>query len=78
MTKQNGEVAVSDTTTVSTMKKEPGFFQPRKNFNETAFFIPQLYADTAGNYSFSFTIPEALTQWKWMSFAHTTEPCFRI
>ena len=45
----------------------------RKNFNETAFFFPQLYADTSGNYSFSFTMPEALTQWKWMSFAHTKD-----
>ncbi len=50
--------------------------QPRKNFNETAFFFPQLYADSAGNYSFSFTIPEALTQWKWMSFAHTKDLAF--
>jgi TonB-dependent SusC/RagA subfamily outer membrane receptor len=50
--------------------------KPRKNFNETAFFFPNLYADTAGNYTFSFTIPEALTQWKWLSFAHTKELAF--
>lgn len=45
----------------------------RKNFNETAFFYPQLNADTAGNYSFSFTMPDALTQWKWMTLAHTRD-----
>ena len=45
--------------------------QVRKNFNETAFFFPDLMTDTAGNVSFSFTIPEALTQWKMMTFAHT-------
>lgn len=45
--------------------------QIRSNFKETAFFIPQLYADSAGNYSFSFTMPDAVTQWKWQSFAHT-------
>ena len=50
--------------------------QPRKNFNETAFFFPQLYADTSGKYSFSFTMPEALTQWKWMSVAHTQDLAF--
>ncbi len=50
--------------------------QPRKNFNETAFFFPNLYADTSGNYSFSFTMPEALTQWKWQSLAHTKELAF--
>lgn len=48
----------------------------RKNFNETAFFFPQLYADTAGNYSFSFTMPDALTRWKWMSLAHTKDLSF--
>jgi uncharacterized protein YfaS (alpha-2-macroglobulin family) len=50
--------------------------QPRKNFSETAFFFPKLYADTAGNYTFSFTMPEALTQWKWLSFAHTKDLAF--
>ncbi len=48
----------------------------RKNFNETAFFFPNLYADTAGNYSFSFTMPDALTKWKWMSLAHTRDLAF--
>ena len=45
--------------------------QIRKNFNETAFFFPDLNTDADGNVSFSFTIPEALTQWKLMTFAHT-------
>ncbi len=43
----------------------------RKNFNETAFFFPELKTDSAGNVSFSFTTPEALTQWKLMTLAHT-------
>lgn len=54
-------------------EKETAQVQPRRNFNETAFFFPQLYADTSGKYSFSFTMPEALTQWKWMSIAHTKD-----
>ena len=45
--------------------------QIRKNFNETAFFFPDLKTDTEGNVEFSFTMPEALTQWKLMTFAHT-------
>jgi len=45
--------------------------QIRKNFNETAFFFPDLTTDAAGNVSFSFTMPEALTQWKLMTLAHT-------
>lgn len=48
-------------------------FSPRKNFNETAFFLPELKTDTAGNIAFSFTMPEALTQWKLMAFTHTRD-----
>jgi uncharacterized protein YfaS (alpha-2-macroglobulin family) len=43
----------------------------RKNFNETAFFFPSLTTDADGNITFSFTIPEALTQWKMMTLAHS-------
>lgn len=45
--------------------------QPRKNFNETAFFIPNVYANDSGKYEFSVTLPESLTQWNWLSLAHT-------
>ncbi|MEO5984675.1 MAG: alpha-2-macroglobulin family protein, partial [Ferruginibacter sp.] len=47
--------------------------QIRKNFNETAFFFPSLITDANGNVEFSFTIPEALTQWKFLSLAHTND-----
>ncbi|MFI1745333.1 alpha-2-macroglobulin family protein [Thalassobellus sediminis] len=43
----------------------------RKNLQETAFFFPQLKTDEEGNVSFSFTTPEALTQWKLQLLAHT-------
>ncbi|WP_447636081.1 alpha-2-macroglobulin family protein [Flavobacterium microcysteis] len=42
----------------------------RKNLSETAFFFPQLRTDDKGNLKFSFTSPEALTQWKLRLFAH--------
>ena len=45
--------------------------QVRKNLQETAFFFPQLKTDSEGNISFSFTTPEALTQWKLQLLAHT-------
>ncbi len=45
--------------------------QIRKNLQETAFFFPQLQTDAAGNLSFSFTTPEALTQWNLQLLAHT-------
>lgn len=47
--------------------------QVRKNFNETAFFFPDLKTDANGNIEFSFTMPEALTKWKLMTLAHTKD-----
>ncbi len=46
---------------------------PRKNLQETAFFFPQLATDADGNVKIKFTMPEALTEWKFMAFAHTKE-----
>jgi uncharacterized protein YfaS (alpha-2-macroglobulin family) len=45
--------------------------QIRKNLQETAFFFPHLQTDEKGNITFSFTSPEALTQWKLQLLAHT-------
>ncbi|WP_300910288.1 alpha-2-macroglobulin family protein [uncultured Bacteroides sp.] len=42
-----------------------------ENFAETAFFYPALRTDTCGVVTFSFTLPESLTEWKFMGFAHT-------
>ncbi|MEO5681139.1 MAG: alpha-2-macroglobulin family protein [Chitinophagaceae bacterium] len=53
-----------------------GQIQIRKNFNETAFFFPDLKTDTAGNIEFGFTIPEALTKWTFQALAHTKELAF--
>ncbi|HET9055784.1 MAG TPA: alpha-2-macroglobulin family protein [Chitinophagaceae bacterium] len=53
--------------------QNPSSIQIRKNFNETAFFLPDLKTDSAGNISFSFTIPEALTEWKFLGLAHTKD-----
>ncbi|HEY8970266.1 MAG TPA: alpha-2-macroglobulin family protein, partial [Puia sp.] len=50
--------------------------QIRKNFNETAFFFPDLHTDDSGSVSFSFTVPEALTRWKAMILAHTKDLAF--
>ncbi len=47
--------------------------QIRKNFNETAFFYPDLKTDEEGNVHFSFTSPEALTKWKVQLFGHTKD-----
>ena len=43
----------------------------RENFAETAFFLPCLVTDPKGNVDIQFTLPESLTEWKFMGFAHT-------
>ena len=45
-------------------------FTFRKNFNETALFLPDLKTDAEGTIEFSFTMPEALTSWKMMALAY--------
>jgi len=50
--------------------------QIRTNFNETAFFYPQLRTDANGNVKFSFTVPESLTRWNVNMLAHTADLYF--
>jgi hypothetical protein len=45
----------------------------RKNLHETAFFFPHLVANNDGEVRIEFTVPEALTKWKVMAFAHDKE-----
>ena len=42
----------------------------RKNLQETAFFFPQLISNSEGEVRIEFTMPEALTTWKFFGFAH--------
>src|SRR6185503_8506136 len=42
----------------------------RKNLNETAFFFPQLICDSNSVIKLQFTMPEALTKWRFFGFAH--------
>lgn len=78
-----GDVATMNDTAVTkpedldlredaTVIKEPEV-QIRKNFNETAFFYPHLMTNAQGEIIINFTIPEALTRWKMLGFAHTTD-----
>ena len=47
--------------------------QVRRDFRETAFFYPSLQTDREGNLVVKFTIPESLTKWKILGFAHTKD-----
>ena len=54
-------------------KNDLGNIKSRTNLNETAFFFPQLETNEAGEIVLKFTIPEALTKWKFMAMAHTKD-----
>ncbi len=45
----------------------------RKNLNETAFFYPELKTNENGEVAISFTVPDALTKWKFMGLAVTKD-----
>ena len=53
--------------------KEPAEPTLRENFNETAFFFPQLRTNKDGSATFSFVMPDALTRWRLMLLAYTKD-----
>lgn len=57
---------------VPKVEKQEGM-QIRRDFRETAFFIPSLVTDSAGNLDVKFTLPESLTKWKILGFAYTKQ-----
>lgn len=54
-------------------KQDLSGVQARTNLSETAFFFPQISANADGNFVLTFTMPEALTRWKMLAFAHTAD-----
>ncbi|MBR6121081.1 MAG: alpha-2-macroglobulin [Prevotella sp.] len=58
---------------ISDQKKSEPEVQMRENLQETAFFYPQLMADSTGRVSISFKLPESLTTWRFMGIAHTKD-----
>ncbi len=79
---KHGEVFDRQAVQETSVKKDNGSKQlpvsPRKNFNETAFFFPQLQTNEKGEVVLNFTIPESLTRWKFMSFAHSKDLSFGL
>ncbi|MCX7998437.1 MAG: hypothetical protein N3A69_05720, partial [Leptospiraceae bacterium] len=61
------------TETPSITKKDAADVPIRSNFQETAFFYPQLETDSEGNIIIKFQMPDTLTKWKFLSFAHTKD-----
>ncbi|MFZ4465156.1 MAG: alpha-2-macroglobulin family protein, partial [Bacteroidales bacterium] len=78
--RENDQIAKSESTLVQKANPEahktPKADQTpvlRSNFNETAFFFPQLKTRDDGSVQFSFQLPDALTRWRLMLLAHTRD-----
>ena len=55
------------------MPKEIQPAKIRKDFNETAFFYPDLRTNKNGDVSFTFTMPDALTRWNLKLLAYSKD-----
>ena len=51
----------------------PAVEPPRKNFAETALFLPFLHTNDNGEIEMEFTLPESLTRWKMLGVSHTQD-----
>lgn len=49
---------------------DPAQVTTRTNLQETAFFEPHLLTSANGTVRMTFTMPEALTKWRFLGFAH--------
>lgn len=74
----SADTVVFNASSITEPKQQESFdaVQVRKNFKETAFFFPDLRTDSSGAIEFSFTMPEALTKWKFQALAHTKDLAF--
>ncbi len=76
---QEEEEAIADSVVVYDPEAEnkpqkPAFPTPiRRNLNETVFFFPELRTDAEGNIILKFTMNEALTRWKLLTYTHTKD-----
>lgn len=57
----------------STSDWESAPFRIRRDFRETAFFLPQLQTNDSGRVAFTFTVPDQLTTWQFYAQAHTKD-----
>lgn len=60
-------------TAVKARREMLGSLQPRTDFAETAFFLPELRTDENGRVSFQFKAPDQLTRWHFAALAHTKD-----
>ncbi|MDR1170954.1 MAG: hypothetical protein LBL24_00710 [Bacteroidales bacterium] len=72
-TGRNETSAVEPLNTAEEKTLSPAAIPLRTDFSETAFFYPELRTGEKGEILVEFTVPEALTRWNMLGFAHTKD-----
>lgn len=67
------EVATTSVQSINRFGQSQSKIAIRKNFGETAFFYPQLKTNRDGEVVVSFTVPDNLSDWKFIGCAHTKD-----
>lgn len=69
---ERGAIAEKPVSPSPGSAKSPALEQvhSRRALQESAFFLPHLTTDTNGSIRMTFTMPETLTTWKFLAFAH--------
>lgn len=62
-----------NTTSANQNENVPKNTSIRSDFRETAFFYPHLESNKDGTVDFSFSMPDALSRYKFMALAHTID-----
>lgn len=66
----NGVANDAEAPKAPVAEEEMPIVPARENLSETAFFMPQIRTDRNGVASLSFTLPESVTTWRFLAFAH--------
>lgn len=73
---RSNEVAVGidgipvDDPEAAPASRDLGTVHARRDLGATAFFFPHLLADSLGRVTLEFTVPETVTEWRFLGFAH--------
>ncbi|MCU0425751.1 MAG: MG2 domain-containing protein [Candidatus Kapabacteria bacterium] len=72
---KRGHLPISDAVNSRSegMNTDLSGVKARTNLQETAFFMPQLSTNEKGEIVLKFTMPESLTRWRMLAFAHTPD-----
>ncbi|MBD2714627.1 hypothetical protein KBK19_06235 [Microvirga sp. STR05] len=70
--KRDEEVQAGSADSASPTQKKPDLaaVQARKDFRETAFWLPELRTNAQGETVLEFQMPEAVTRWQLLALAH--------